>query len=68
MVPVGWVDLQGRGYRSVPTPSIGLGDLGLLDTAVHAFLEALQGVVATAVVAELQPSPPHTCMCQRGGS
>ena len=57
MVPVGWGDLQGRGYPSVPTPSMGLWDLGLLNTAFHALPKAMQGVVATGVVAELQPPP-----------
>ena len=39
-----------------PTPATGLAALGLLDSTMHAFVLAMQGVVANGVAAAL-PSP-----------
>ena len=42
-----------------PTPYTGLVDLGLLDSALHDFTSALQGVVAAGVSSAVT-SPPQS--------
>ena len=44
------------GHQAQPAPATGLAELGLPDSALHAFATALQGVVAAGVSAAL-PSP-----------
>ena len=51
-----WVTQGGRYYSSGPPLSMGMGDLGLSNTSIHVFTDALQGVVAAGEEAAL-PSP-----------
>ena len=54
--PGGWVP-PGEGEQQLQLPpSTGIASLGLSDSALHAFTEALQGVVADGVSAAV-PSP-----------
>ena len=47
---------MGGGYLSVSPSAEGLGDLGLSESIIHAFVAALQGLLVVGVVAAL-PSP-----------
>ena len=53
-LPGGLVPLGEGGQQVRPLPSTGRADLGLSESALHAFVAALQGVVAAGVSAELR--------------
>ena len=55
MGPVRWGSPVGGGYHRKSPPVTGMGALGLSDSTIHAFSAALQGEVATGVVASLTP-------------
>ena len=52
-LPGGWVPPGEGGQQVRPPPATGLAALGLSDSSLHAFLAALQGVVAAGVSAAL---------------